>query len=143
MLNKYAKNHTVKEYLFIIFGIIISFFVNFILDYTFEVSKNYQNHSYKFSGNSYIVSLIYLISTGYFISLICPIVSVYRKNFYKNLFYLISTTNILWFITLISTGGLSIILDIVKISICMPITYLFAWRINSQYWLSKQVGISQ
>jgi hypothetical protein len=133
-----AKNpmpHVRKEYLFLILGFILSLTLN-IIDFTINRKINEGGSNY--IGYSYAITVSYFISTGYFLSFIAPIVGKNKKNCYRFIFFIFLIFSLLWAILIAYGGGGYIVLYIMKISICMPISYIFAWRVNSEYWRSKQ-----
>lgn len=135
------KNHLVKEYAILIAGVVIPCFITLMIDYTFCIFDNSCTKKYIFHIESIFIPISYSIFTGYCFSIAIPIFAHFYKDVYKPFFSLLCLTNIFWLYSFIygyfSTGDFKLLLFIIIISVPMPISYIFAWRVNNKYWYSK------
>jgi hypothetical protein len=134
------KNYLAKEYFSLFLGVFLSFIFNFLFDYLFSISNLSTDHYYKWSWNSWLITVAYFVMTGYFLSLMIPILSLREKKYYKNFLILLSFSNIIW-IFLLTDKSLNNVFGVFQIAIIclpMPLSCLFAWQINKRYWKIKE-----
>lgn len=143
MLNNW-NNHITKEYFSLLLGVLLSFIFNLLFDYFFSISSVSTAYDYKWSWNSWIITVAYFVMTGYFISLIIPIISLREKKYYKNFFILLVYSNLAWIflLTYESFNNINGVLLIISVCIPMPLSYLIAWKINDNYWKMKEASMS-
>lgn len=139
-MQKNEKEHISKEYLCLFLGVFLSFVFNFSFDYFFSVDSVSTNYYYKWSWNSWIITVLYFISTGFFLSLFSPILSRYYKGIYRNIFIIFFVSSLIWIFLLLDDGfkNISGVMQVIIICIPMPLFYIISWRVNIKYWSSKQ-----
>lgn len=139
MNRKYDYNRIFAEYVILFFGLIASLFFNFLFDYDFQINNKIKNYQYTYSYNTIILTIGYLSGTGYlFLILLSPVLGNFFKKLYQNFFNLLMIVNGLWMLFLIIGKGGQLILLVPLICSPMPISYLFARRLNAQYWRNKE-----
>lgn len=134
MIREWRKNHIAREYFYIILGNIISILLNTI------TTIKYEDSIYRQELSSYIFGwAAYILLSGYLFSMIfSPLFGIKYKKAYFIFFIIFAIPSIFWLYIFNEKTGLEHTIFVLSILISLPISYLMAWRINSQYWRDKE-----
>ena len=126
----------IKQYIYLMLGLIISLIINLILGYAYFLEYK---HTYKFFKiNKYTFShvLYYVSLSGYMIVILVPIFVIFLKNSYLYFYRFLIITHIFWIITFIFEDEYYLFLEILLVCLPLQTSYYFALRENKKFWKS-------
>ncbi len=135
LMKSYFSN-IIKQYIYLMLGLIISLIINLILGYTyfFEYERIYK--FFKISKYTFSHVLYYASLSGYMIAIFVPIFGIFLKNSYLYFCRFLIITHIFWIITFIFEDEYDLFLEILLVCLPLPTSYYFAMRENEKFWKS-------
>ena len=132
--NKILGSHLSKEVFIIILGNIITILWQYLILYIYN--GNPYEKGIIFSIAPYYI--MYLVLSGYIISMIfAPLTGIKYKKSYFIFFIVFAIPSVFWLYIFNKGSGFEYTLFMFFILLPLPLSYLAAWRMNSQYWRDK------
>jgi hypothetical protein len=128
-----------KEYIYLMLGIIISSFACIILSYVYFLDNKHIYKIYSIDKTTFKYLLFYISLSGYMLSLTIPIFGLFYNKSYLYFFRFLVITHIFWIITFVFEERLLLFLEVLLVCFPLPISYYFAMRENAKHWNAKSL----
>ena len=135
-IDKSTILNALKEYFIIFIGVFLSLIITLINNYIFKINQPYPDSEYKMNIDTFSVFITYVIASGYFINIFIPILGIFLKKIYKNLFKIFIFINGFWVVVFIIEDMTDLFLTVFSVGLPLHVAYFIALRENKKFWKS-------
>jgi hypothetical protein len=133
-IDKTAILNALKEYFILFIGVFSSLIVTLINNYIFKINQPYPDSEYEINIDTFSVFIVYVTASGYFINIVTPILGIFLKKIYENVFKIFIFINGSWVVVFIIADMTDLFLTVFSVGLPLHVAYFIALRENEKCW---------
>ena len=135
-IDKSTILNALKEYFILFIGVFLSLIITLINNYIFKINQPYPDSEYEINIDTFSVFILYVTASGYFINIFTPILGIFFKKIYENVFKIFIFINGCWVVVFIIEDRTDLLLTVFSVGVPLHVAYFIALRENKKFWKS-------